>query len=87
MSGAAGQAEATGVTPAEFVLKTPTSRETVSGLRQPLEPAEQATSTSAITAVPFFEGMGSGHWLTVAARSCLNRPYFLRTCQNMFELA
>ena len=65
MSGAAGQAEATGVTPA----------------------AEQAASTYAITAVTFFEGMGSGHWLTVAARSCLNRPYFLRTGQNMFELA
>ena len=43
MSGAAGQADATGATPA----------------------AEQAASTYAITAVTFFEGMGSGHWLTL----------------------
>ena len=87
MSGAAGQTASTGATPAAFVLKTLASCETFSSLRQPLEPAEQAASTYVITAVTFFEGMGSGHWLTVAARSCLNRPYFLRTCQNMFEFA
>ena len=66
MSGAAGQTASTGATPAAFVLKTLASCETFSSLRQPLEPAEQAASTSTTTADIFSRGWGGGHWLTVA---------------------